>query len=353
MLPYWLLFSAGSVLALTSWWRQTGVASRVIGLALGVYLTIFVGYRFEVGADWVPYEIIFLTINNMSLENAVTFLEPGYSLLNWLVGLFGGSLWHVNLVCAALFFGALVRFCTILPLPGVAFLVAIPTLIVVVSMSLTRQASAVACIMLAIKAFEGSFNMRWAAWLVLAATFHNSAILVFPIFVLAASRNRVVSIVLGAGVILALLSIFILENAQVLIDRYFEGDLQSSGTLPRIGLAIIPALLFFLIRDRKQWLGERYTLWRNLALASMLLIPMLFLVRSTTAIDRVAILFSPLQLLFYSLAPLAFARSKAWQTVIIIGIIALNGLVLAVWLLFAEYSQYWVPYHNVLFERYL
>ncbi|HYD12469.1 MAG TPA: EpsG family protein [Allosphingosinicella sp.] len=322
-------------------------------MAIGVTLTFFVGYRFEIGADWVPYETIFLYINNLSLENAITYVEPTYGLLNWLVGLFGGSLWHVNLICAALFFWALVRLCNILPLPGVAFLAAVPTLIIVVAMSYTRQAGALACIMLAIRAFNGSFHPRWVAWLVLAATFHNSAILVFPIFILAASRNRLVSITVGAGVVLVLLSFFILENAQGLIERYFEGDLQSSGTLPRIGLAIIPALLFFLIKDRKEWLAERYTLWRNLALASMLLIPLLFLVRSTTAVDRIAILFSPLQLLFYSLAPLAFARTKAWQTVIIIGIITLNGLVLAVWLYFAEYSQYWVPYHNVLFERYL
>jgi len=353
MLPYWLLFSTGAVLALTSWWRHSGFAARVITVAIILSLTLFVGYRFETGADWGAYEFIFLDINRMNLGDALTYIEPAYSFINWVVGLFGGNLWHVNLLCAAFFSWALVRFCQTLPLPGVAFLAAIPTLIIVVAMSYTRQSCAVACIMLAMRAYDGSFNWRWLVWLSLGATFHNSTILMFPVFILAASKNRVVSLAMGAVVIAALLSFFILDNAQGLIARYLEGDVQSSGTIPRILLATIPALLFFLVKNRRERIGGRYALLRNMAYASLLLIPMVFLVNSTTVVDRIGVLLLPFQLYFYSLAPLSFARNRIAQTAIVAAIVAVNGVTLAVWLSFSDYSNYWVPYRNVIFEDYL
>lgn len=353
MLPYWILFSASSVLAITGWWRTTGVLSKVIALLIGIGLTFFVGYRFEIGADWLSYEAIFLDIKNMNLGEALTYIEPAYAFVNWVVGWFDGQIWHANLICAALFAWALVRFCLMLPMPGVALLAAVPTLIIVVSMAYTRQACAVACIMFAIRAFNGTFNWRWVAWLSLGAAFHNSAIIMFPIIILAASRNRMVSIAMGAAVILSLLVFFILENAQGLILRYFEGEVTSSGTLPRIGLAIIPAFLFFLIKERKEVLGNRYLLWRNMAFASMLLLPMIFFVRSTTVIDRIGVLLLPFQLLVYSMAPLAFTEKKMIQQVIVAGIILMNLALLGVWLSFAEYSNAWLPYRNVIFEEFI
>ena len=352
MLPYWILFSASSLLALVSWpWRGTlgAISATLIGLAL----VIFIGFRFEVGADWSNYEVIFLDVGHASFPDALLIGDPGYSLLNWVVAAFGGDIWFVNLFCAALFVYALLRLCMTLPLPWVAFLAAVPALIIIVSMGYTRQASALAFVMLAIRAYDGGFNWRWLFWLAVGVTFHKSTILMFPIFALAASRNRTVVLASGAAIGMFLLFMFILQGLQDMIEMYFGSEMQSSGAFQRAGLAVIPAILFFAIPNMSQWFGYRYKIWRNMAITSLLLVPMLLVLSSSTVVDRIGVLLLPFQIAFYSAIPMALSQKRIWREVLVVGIILFSAAIQTIWLLYADNSSHWIPYRNVLTEPYV
>jgi hypothetical protein len=349
MFPYWVLFAAGALFALPPQSRSSAWV-KPVAVALAVALSIFIGLRYEVGVDWLTYRLIFVEANSFPLADAFLYGDPAYSVLNWLVGEFGGDIWHVNLVCAIIFSYGLLRLCLSLPQPGLAFLAAIPTLIVVTSMGYTRQATALGCVMVAATQFRGTINMKWPPWLLLGVLFHKSVILVLPIFALSGSRNRTLNLALIGGMGLFLLLNVLLRGLEQTLALYAEAELQSSGTLPRISIGAVLASVFFILPNRREQLGELYIFWRNMALASLFLVPAYYVIPSTTIVDRVGVLLLPLQLVTWSLIPAAIRRAPLAIGVVKLAAIVFNGAVLGVWLLYAQYSLYWMPYRNVILE---
>jgi hypothetical protein len=72
------------------------------------------------------------------------------------------------------------------------------------------------------------------------------------------------------------------------------------------------------------------------------------LISSSTAIDRVALNFLPLQIFVASHLPdtgiLKFGKF-AWKFLIVL----FAFFVLSIWLLFAAHSNCWIPYRNIIF----
>jgi len=68
-----------------------------------------------------------------------------------------------------------------------------------------------------------------------------------------------------------------------------------------------------------------------------------------TAIDRVSLYFTPIQVVVYSRLPYLLRHKFNPQT-ITFGILAFYALVLYVWLNYATHALYWVPYKNALFD---
>lgn len=349
MFPYWLLFTAGALMALPQQSRSSQWL-KPVAIAAAIALSIFVGFRYQIGVDWTTYRLIFAETNSFSFFDALLYGDPAYSALNWIVGEFGGDIWHVNLVCAIIFSYGLISLCLSLPQPGLAFLAAIPTLIIVTSMGYTRQATALGCVMIAITAFRGTLNLRWPPWLLLGVLFHKSVFLVLPIFALSASRNRTLNLAIIGGLSLFLLFNIVLRGLDQTLALYLEGDIQSAGTLPRILIGAGLAAVFLVLPRCREQLESLYPLWRNMAFASLLLVPAYFLFPSTTIVDRVGVLLLPLQIATWSLLPGAIPRAPLGILFVKFAAIAFNGAILGVWLLFAQYSIYWMPYRNVLFE---
>ena len=130
MLPYlisWSLFaSAGLGNA-----RRIGASTL---LALGVFLTLLIGLRDQVGGDWLNY-FPYLE-RSLGLPFAEVFFEnePGFGLLNWIGANWGGSVFLVNTVCGLIFSIGLLLFCRAQPRPWLALCLAFPYLVTVVAM---------------------------------------------------------------------------------------------------------------------------------------------------------------------------------------------------------------------------
>jgi hypothetical protein len=346
---YLAIYIVPALMALTRIWKQGRL--DVIALGIALFLTFFVGYRYFIGVDWVTYEFIFLDNSRGSLIDALGYGDSAYSAVNWTVAWFGGQVWHVNLICAAIFAVALVIFCKTLPRPALAAAVAVPTLIVITAMGYTRQATAVGCIMLAFSQFKGDLSWRWLAWLCLAILFHKSAVIMLPIFIVTASRQRWLSIAVGGLVLVILLSTVVLQNLQDVLSLYFEGDIQSSGTFPRIAVGALAGLTFFTIRN-KAIFGMRQALVRNLAITMVVLLPLYLIIPSDTVVDRIGILLVPFQGAILAGVAASLEKNPVAEKIVTLLVIASYAAMYLVWLFYASFANYWIPYENVFFVDY-
>lgn len=344
-----IIFS--TIAALRLWKRENQI---VIPVLCGLFITVFVGYRYNIGVDWTTYETIFLDDVRSSLINALKQGDRAYSFTNWIVGRAGGQVWHVNLICAALFSYGLVQLCRIMPRPGLALALATPNLIIITAMGYTRQATAVGGIMLACYHFRGVFQWKWIAWLCVALLFHKSAILVFPAFLLASTKHRWVSIVVGGGLAVAALMLIVSSGLSDILSLYLEGDIDSSGALPRILVGSLGGVAFLLIKDRQGLFADRSNLFRNMAVMMVLLLPLYFLVPSRTIMDRIGVLLIPMQSVAYSgLASNFETRNRHLEFPFTMIVIAAYGAQMLVWFLYATFASYWLPYSNVLWVKWI
>ncbi|MEY4806704.1 MAG: hypothetical protein RLZZ206_1093, partial [Cyanobacteriota bacterium] len=117
-------------------------------LALGLFLTLLIGLREQVGGDWVSY--LPAIERSIGLPYAEIFQadEPGYGLLNWFGANWGGSIYLVNIICGLVFSIGLMLFCRAQPRPWLALTLAFPYLITVVAMGYSRQGVAIGLEML-------------------------------------------------------------------------------------------------------------------------------------------------------------------------------------------------------------
>ncbi len=70
---------------------------------------------------------------------------------------------------------------------------------------------------------------------------------------------------------------------------------------------------------------------------------------ATTAVDRIALYLTPLQVVVYSRLPYLMRRKFSQQSVVV-ALITGYGVVLYIWLNFASHAKYWLPYRNLIFE---
>ena len=128
--------------------------------------------------------------------------------------------------------------------------------------------------------------------------------------------------------------------------NYVELQMQSEGAKIRVLMNFLPAILLLIYRKEWKQSYSDYSFWIWIALGSIM---SLFLVSyATTAVDRIALYFIPLQLVVFSRLPY-LARKQLSPEYIKVLIILLYAAVLFVWLFFAGHSHCWIPYKNILF----
>lgn len=353
MAAYWLIYFLISISAIFFLWTRDSINSRLFSAFFIFILTIFVGFRFEIGVDWKTYEIIFQDLNRLTLVDAILIGDPAYSAINWFVGELGGAVWHVNLICGAIFAILLIRFCGHFKEPATALLAVFPLLVIITAMGYTRQAVGIAFVLQAIVSFGGRLRWGWLGWLTAGLLFHKSVFILFPLFIISASRERVTSLVVGGGIALILLLNVVLQGLEETLTLYIGSGLESSGTLFRAAIGAFSAVCFFLIPARYEIFGQREILWRNMSIFALALFPWAVAAPSATIIDRIGVLLIPLQAAVFSGIVTSQHKRPATQLASVLAVVILTGFVMWGWFEFAQFSSYWLPYRNVLTEKFL
>ncbi|TAK39913.1 MAG: EpsG family protein [Lysobacteraceae bacterium] len=349
MWPYWLMFFFPAW-ALLIPGRLKPHQGWVPWALVFMLFTLMMGLRHEVGGDWgsgtAGYLPLFYNTQAMTLGEALSEGDPGYYGLNWVVAQLGGSIYLVNLVCAIIMMLGTTRFCRDQPNPWLALLAAVPYMLIVVGMGYTRQAVALGFALLGLAALGRGNVRKYVIWIALGATFHKSAVLLLPIAALAASRNRMFTIAL-VGLTTAMLYYLLLADAsEALWVNYVDSQRQSQGGMIRVAMNVLPAVLLIFFRRRLSPDPQERKLWLWIAVLCLVCLPLVGL--ASTAVDRIALYLIPIQLFVFSRMP-RLADTVQTRTPLVLAIVVYYAAVLYVWLTFGDFSEYWVPYQNVIF----
>jgi hypothetical protein len=352
MWPYWIMFFIPAMVAYTSKplrnIRLDGARRIKVDAAwLLVMLAIafLIGFRDRVGGDWFNYFNYLFRAQNMSVAEALQRSDPGYELLNVLSVQIGLGIVGVNLFCGFFFALGLVLYCRSMPRPWLALAVAIPYMTVVVSMGYSRQGVALGFALIGLVALGRERFLWFVFWIVVAAAFHLSAVLLISIALLTLNFRKIHNLPVLLLVVPLMYSAFLEGRTVRLVEQYIDAEMASGGAFLRLLMNVVPAILFLKYRKRLAIAaGERrlYAVMALMAVVSFLaliggLIP-------STALDRTALYLLPLQVYVFSHLPDALGKQGGLNQAIVFGILAFYAIVLFVWLNFGTFSRWWLPY---------
>jgi hypothetical protein len=347
VLPYWLLFSipaCASVFEHPNYGlKRLRVSGPLIGMA--IVICVVVGLRYQVGADWDTYVQYLFRASYSQLSEIPGLGDPGYIFLNWVAGKAGADIWLVNLACAGFFTWGLVNFALAQPRPWLALTVAIPYLVIVVAMGYTRQGVAIGLAMAGFASLgtERS-NIKFVVWVLLAASFHKSAVLLIPIAALAENRGRFWTICwVSAATILAYFAL-LESSVDKIMYNYVQRQYDSGGTAIRVAMNAVPAAIALYFRKEFPFRESERTLWTILSALALCLIPGFIAVQSSTAIDRLGLYLIPLQLIVLSRLPDFIATSENTSRLLSFSVVLYSALIMFIWLTYASHSDEWLPY---------
>ncbi len=344
MFPYWVLFAyvaGGALLSETRRRPEQRVSPFLVGGI--VLIALLIGLRYEVGADWESYRLLFSYAGYADLARSLAIGDPAYQLLNWVVRQIGGEFWLVNFICAIIFSWGLLRFTQVQPIPWLAVLVAVPYLVIVVAMGYTRQAVAIGVLMAGLAAVQrGASTLRFAFYVGVAALFHKTAVVALPLVVFSSERNRLVNMLAGLAAIYMFYNSFLADSVDKFVSSYIKAEYSSQGAAIRVAMNLVPATVFFFFRRRLGFTDRERRIWFYHSVAAFGLLVLLLVLPSSTAVDRLALYVMPLQIAVLSRAPIILGARMGTILVLLYSL-----AVQFVWLNFATHAKYWVPYQFV------
>ncbi len=273
-------------------------------------------------------------------------MEPLFVALNVLSSNLGLYIYGVNVACTSIFLVGVFAYARTTARPWVAVAVVTPYLCFVIGMSSIRQAAAIGVVYLALAHWSRLSTIIKVALIIIAAGFHYSAIVTLILVVLdgrgrAYIRIGVVAILIGFLLIYAQTS-DVVETYQ---NRYITKENISYGAAEHVLLSAIPAMIYFGLRKKLAIAGWDNRLVAIGSAASIIGLPLLLV--STTAVDRLVLFFSYVQMWVY---PALIATFKSEETRLLIGTTLLALSIFVIYFTFGRTLMGYIPYHSLLFE---
>lgn len=349
MTAYWILFGGWALGSIQFARRRFQSHERLFYVAAAILTTLMIGLRYFVGGDWGAYIGIYRDIFFQSIGGAMERTDPGYGFLNWVSSRADWGIWFVNLGCAALFMGGLVKLASRQPNPWLAILVAVPYLIIVVAMGYTRQAAAIGVICWAVADASPQRIKRLVFLVALAALFHKTAILFLPILLAPLATRKPLLAIFGA-ISFAILFTLLLGAAtsDELVTNYATSTYDSQGAGIRIAMNVLAATLFIAFRKRMgfdPFIQSFWTICSGLAVVS---VGALLALSASAGVDRLSLFLIPLQVVTFSRLPYALSGNARPLPSVLMGVIVYSFAVQFVWLNYADNAGSWLPYRTTL-----
>lgn len=314
-------------------------------------LFIFIGFRDEIGGDDFRYQLYYESIH-LGLENFSTGTEhkqkPLFYFINSFASFFNLGVVFVNCVAAFIFSVSLIIFCIFSGNLFLGLMLAMPILIIVMAMGYVTQSVALAFLMLAYLQFIKNNKIFFLILIFLGATFHPSVTIFTPmILALIVSRNNLKESFLLALIGTTILIIFY-DYFYEMVNNYIGSNLVSSGTIFRLALNFMSVVIFsFFIKKEKLQKNYKILMYFYCTLSTVLLMLTPFGI-GTTAIDRIGLYLTPIQILIiikFLNSNYSIDSRRVVSTIFFI----IYLVFMFVWFSFSYYSQDWIPYRNIIF----
>lgn len=351
MTIYWIMFGFAAVMALfyptQSRQRQTGTAQVIALTGFVILYTAVATLRYKIGGDWFPYLDMYDRARGGGLAAAMRQTEPLFGASIWLSTLIDTQVYLPNGLCALLLVVGIARVAATVREPWLAMVAAVPYLLIVVGMGYVRQAAAIGLICSALASLHRGRSVSVVVQLAFAVGFHATAVLVVPLFAYAlANRNQLALVVLFA--VGALFMYFVLIPRFDIYSNYVDTNFESGGALPRILLSFVPSVLLLGLRRNFVNRTRSRPVWIGFALLNCAALAAFFLLSASTAVDRIALYLSPIQLVVFGGIVDLLRASERQVFILRLGVIGLAAAVQTVWLVFSTYGSLWVPYTSIL-----
>ena len=351
MWPYWLLFLVPAYFAVIRLKPTSYISHSVrqgqfpqIWRVIFFLLAVMVGFRHEVGGDWFTYIDHVMRMTGVPMATALAEKDPAYGILNWVAAKSGAGIYFVNLFCAVVASWGILSFCRAQPRAWLALVVAVPYLITVVAMGYTRQGVAIGLAMLGMVALGRGSALRFVLWIALAAIFHQSAVILVPLAVMAGSKRRLLTLLWISVAAIALFVLLLQESTDSLVHGYIEAEYQSSGAGIRVAMNALPAAIFLIFRKRFKLSATERSFWAAMSWFALFFVVLLKVSPSSTAVDRVALYWIPLQLFVWCRLPDAMGKLDRKNALWVYAVVAYSAAVHFVWLVYADTAFAWLPY---------
>lgn len=351
MLIYQIMLGVAALLAL--FMHRSDVQMRSTGQAFslaifGLFYSLVAALRSEVGGDWFAYLYMLGTIRLGGIEEAVTATDPGFGLLLYLSNGLGTGIYLVNGVCSAILFYGVARAALQTREPWLAVAVAVPYLLIVVGMGYVRQAAAIGLVLAAVDAVRRERTSRALGMLLGATLFHSTAIVTWPLFAVAfANRNKLRYLLVSTAGAVGMWYL-ILNRLGEFGEDYLGDAYESGGALVRLLMGVFPSLLLLVSVRRFNVGGRARSVWIGFAIANILALVGFFLSPSSTAVDRIALYFTGVQLIAFGSIGDLLGLSLRSRTLLRLLVLAYAAATLLIWLIYATNASAWVPYKSVL-----
>ncbi|MDC3316425.1 EpsG family protein [bacterium] len=333
-------------LMLSAW---AGTHGRQIAHSLYYFLltglTIFVGFRVNVGCDYHTYQHHYSFGADGAFLKATTGMDPAYWLLVSALNYMSLHSQAINVVASIIFFLGLGSLAKRQPAPLHFLAFCFPILILNMPMSATRQSMAIGLMCLAFVALVDRRVVLYFFWTFAAATFHSSAA-VF-LFLLPFIRNKITlkSLVYGLVFIVPLIAVLAQTDAANQADsRYLQSGPDAAGAIFRLAILTLTGMLFFVFLSppwRQNFAGD----YHLVKIGSLMMIGVFGLYFASSVIgDRFGYYLIPIQAIIFSrISFLDLGRMRRAYTYLAYTVLTAT---LIVWMSFSwHFSQCYVPYN--------
>lgn len=335
---FYLSFFAGLLLCGAASRNDQLLRSTLYYVCL-IGLFLFAGFRYQVGCDWTGYFNIFQLAWHAKPQSEISFWA-----LNRLLHNLDLDYPYINVIAAAAFFVGFHALAKRQPDPFALLILAFPILILELAMSAIRQAMAVGFICFAFNAFVDKRLIRFVAFVLIAVSFHSSAIILLLLTPFVRGEFSMRRIAFGG--VLALPGLYYILTSpatETFSQRYIGTATDASGAPFRTGLLAITGIVFLLFLDR-EWKAQSPPDYKLIKISSYIMVATLPVAIFSSVIgDRVAFYLYPLQLVILARLPLLVAAP--YTTLAAMVPYAAATLFLVVWTSFSSlFVRCYVPY---------
>jgi hypothetical protein len=305
-----------------------------------------IGFRWRTGGDWISYEAWVFRSEFKTFGDVIQELDPGFALLALLSERTGLGMLFLNLSSGVVIVTCLGIFCRTQPRPWLALFISLPYFVIVVGMGYIRQALAISLLMMGLAALQNRGFWRYLFYVGAGVLFHSTVAVFASLAVLAKTRSRFWIAVWSVFSIGAAYFLVIRVQADAFLYGYIQSEYNSSGAWGRIAITALSGASFLLMHKSMSLNKVERSVWFYMSIISLTFPILLLVTPSSTAIDRVALYWLPLQILSFSRLPDAlsgrFPRLLT-TTSIVVSYLA----TFFVWSNFGDNAADWIPYRFI------